>query len=571
MSAGSETASGGRDPRPTEPSSSTLPPAPSSSCSSSLPPAPSFSCSSSLPPAPSSGASSDPPSSSSEEFQQLLEKAVQMYLPANYDFEVAKSLRRLNAECSRNVALQLPEGLLTWSLQLASILKFFSDTVEHVTILSDVTYGACCVDDLTAAALGCDFLIHYGHSCLVPTTHASTFRNARSSQNASGEAGQTVKGLGCLYVFVDILIDPLPLCDALKRNFSPDTRLALLGTIQYAKCTLAVKRHLEQDGYFRVPPLIPQRSPLTAGEVLGCTSPKLPEQKIRNAVSSAKGDCESPCGTASRSSGNSSACCRNPDFSACSSSRPGDSVRREETEETSLDVEDSAHASAGLQLMPLGREEEERIDEVIFVADGRFHLEACMIQNPTLRFLRYDPFLKRLFRESYNHALLHRNRQAAIEAARSARSVALLLSTLGRQGSVGILEGLMELLDKRELPFCVILLSEISPQKIKPLTKQIDCFVQVACPRLSIDWGSGYAAGGRPVLTPYEAHVAFGDEKYRDVYPMDYYGKDGGPWSNYNTKAGHRSGSLAPVISPEDRKAQLRARLLARQREQRHR
>lgn len=33
-------------------------------------------------------------------------------------------------------------------------------------IMGDVTYGACCVDDFTANALGCDYMIHYGHSCL---------------------------------------------------------------------------------------------------------------------------------------------------------------------------------------------------------------------------------------------------------------------------------------------------------------------------------------------------------------------------------------------------------------------
>ena len=40
----------------------------------------------------------------------------------------------------------------------------FAD-VETV-IMGDVTYGACCVDDFTARALGCDFMVHYGHSCL---------------------------------------------------------------------------------------------------------------------------------------------------------------------------------------------------------------------------------------------------------------------------------------------------------------------------------------------------------------------------------------------------------------------
>jgi len=32
--------------------------------------------------------------------------------------------------------------------------------------MGDVTYGACCVDDYTAKALGADLMVHYGHSCL---------------------------------------------------------------------------------------------------------------------------------------------------------------------------------------------------------------------------------------------------------------------------------------------------------------------------------------------------------------------------------------------------------------------
>ena len=39
-------------------------------------------------------------------------------------------------------------------------------TEAETLIMSDVTYGACCVDDFSARALGCDFMVHYGHSCL---------------------------------------------------------------------------------------------------------------------------------------------------------------------------------------------------------------------------------------------------------------------------------------------------------------------------------------------------------------------------------------------------------------------
>jgi len=53
--------------------------------------------------------------------------------------------------------------------------------------MGDVTYGACCVDDYTARALGADFMIHYGHSCLVPVDQTC--------------------GIKMLYVFVDIKFD----------------------------------------------------------------------------------------------------------------------------------------------------------------------------------------------------------------------------------------------------------------------------------------------------------------------------------------------------------------------------
>ena len=39
-------------------------------------------------------------------------------------------------------------------------------TDADTLIMGDVTYGACCVDDYTAKALGADLLVHYGHSCL---------------------------------------------------------------------------------------------------------------------------------------------------------------------------------------------------------------------------------------------------------------------------------------------------------------------------------------------------------------------------------------------------------------------
>ena len=63
------------------------------------------------------------------------------------------------------VSLQFPEGLLLHSTLIADIISKFCKV--ECLILGDVTYGACCVDDLASKQLGCDFIVHYGHSCLV--------------------------------------------------------------------------------------------------------------------------------------------------------------------------------------------------------------------------------------------------------------------------------------------------------------------------------------------------------------------------------------------------------------------
>ncbi len=69
--------------------------------------------------------------------------------------------------------------------------------VEQCTVLGDVTFGACCIDDLSAQAMGCDLLIHYGHSCLVPVDHTA---------------------VPCLYVFVDIKIDVEHLIESVRYD-----------------------------------------------------------------------------------------------------------------------------------------------------------------------------------------------------------------------------------------------------------------------------------------------------------------------------------------------------------------
>ena len=55
--------------------------------------------------------------------------------------------------------------------------------------------------------------------------------------------------------------------------------------------------------------------------------------------------------------------------------------------------------------------------------------------------------------------------------------------------------------------------------------------MKVACPRLSIDWGTQFP---KPLLTPYEAMVALEISEWNESkpYPMDFYATlSKGPWT----------------------------------------
>lgn len=147
-------------------------------------------------------------------------------LPPNYNFELPKTIWRLRQMQAKRVALQMPEGLTMFAVQLCDIIERF--TGADAVIMGDVTYGACCVDDFTAKALGVDLLVHYGHSCLVPVDQT--------------------EGVKVLYVFVDIKIDAIHLIETVKLNFTKQQRLLFVSTVQFVTTLQGLINKLKTDG-----------------------------------------------------------------------------------------------------------------------------------------------------------------------------------------------------------------------------------------------------------------------------------------------------------------------------------
>ena len=79
-----------------------------------------------------------------------------------------------------------------------------------------------------------------------------------------------------------------------------------------------------------------------------------------------------------------------------------------------------------------------------------------------------------------------------------------------------------------------VFMSEIIDSKLAQF-ENVDCWVQVACPRLSIDWGSFF---NKPLLTPAELHMVLKSQDKLETlesYPMDYYARNSaGPWTPNN-------------------------------------
>lgn len=108
-----------------------------------------------------------------------------------------------------------------------------------------------------------------------------------------------------------------------------------MGTIQFNNSLFLAKQMLAEIGFSQV--VIPQEKPRSAGEVLGCTSPRL-----------------------------------------------------------------------------LVRER----NIVIFLCDGRFHMEAAMIANPEYEFYQYDPYSRAMTEEKYATNLMITRRQEEISRAK---------------------------------------------------------------------------------------------------------------------------------------------------------
>lgn len=103
-------------------------------------------------------------------------------------YEISGTAEFIHSRNFRRVALQFPDELLKdsvrvvkalreglWSLRECDREGTEDDKDVQLFVMADTTYGSCCVDEVGASHSDAECVIHYGHTCLSPTSTLPAF------------------------------------------------------------------------------------------------------------------------------------------------------------------------------------------------------------------------------------------------------------------------------------------------------------------------------------------------------------------------------------------------------------
>jgi 2-(3-amino-3-carboxypropyl)histidine synthase len=165
-----------------------------------------------------------------------------------FDEKDLKALaRKIKATGARRVLLQAPEGLKTKVLGIADMIEKEGKRGAEVIVACDPCYGACDIADQEAKALGCDLLVHIGHTEL---------KLKRKTM------------VPVIYEELNLDYNPVPLLKKHIKLLRPSKKICLVTTAQYVSSIKKAMKFLESNGK-----KVFVGEPSTAkhpGQVLGC-------------------------------------------------------------------------------------------------------------------------------------------------------------------------------------------------------------------------------------------------------------------------------------------------------------
>ena len=324
-----------------------------------------------------------------------------------YNFEHKKVTRFIKKHKVRRAAIQLPAGLRP---HLSEIKATFEGAGADAIILGDSCYGACDVADVKAKQLGCDALVHYGHSDMGLRTVLPT-----------------------LYVEARMTADPLGVVEKAlpKLKFK---RLGLATTVQHIEFLPKIAKILRSSG---IKPLVgkPGSRARYPGQILGC------------------------------------------DWGSVKS------------------ISD-------------------KVDGFLYIGTGKFHPLGISLATGK-EVMTVNPVAGSCENLIFNLGDFLRQRRVMISRATACEKFGILVSSKPGQARLKLAARLAGALRRAGLTAHILVLDEISQEKLDDF--KLDAFVCAACPRIPIDDAGRFS---KPILTPFEAMVMVGNEKF-EPYKLD--------------------------------------------------
>ncbi|KND93840.1 Diphthamide biosynthesis protein 2 [Tolypocladium ophioglossoides CBS 100239] len=88
-------------------------------------------------------------------------------------YEIARTAAEIRGCGWKTIALQFPDHMLVDAPRVVESLRRelpAGDVATRIHILADTSYSACCVDEVAAEHADADVVVHYGRTCLSPTS-----------------------------------------------------------------------------------------------------------------------------------------------------------------------------------------------------------------------------------------------------------------------------------------------------------------------------------------------------------------------------------------------------------------
>ncbi|KAL6876925.1 putative diphthamide synthesis domain-containing protein [Trichoderma novae-zelandiae] len=154
-------------------------------------------------------------------------------------YEIPRTAAEIRQGGWKRVALQFPDHMLVDAPRVAETLKQELENTStggsaeegarswRICILADTSYSACCVDEIAAEHASADVVVHYGRTCLSPTSR-----------------------LPVIYVYTSQELDHGAVVAQFTKEFGDkDTKVVIMADLTYQNHVEPIANALREEGY----------------------------------------------------------------------------------------------------------------------------------------------------------------------------------------------------------------------------------------------------------------------------------------------------------------------------------